>query len=194
VSLPIEAPPVCTELMKKLEALLFVANTPISLETLAQASGAHESEIESGLNALTELFQRERGVMIMKIAGGYQVCTKPENAEMVARFLKPQRGKLTRSQLEVLAIIAYRQPVTSAEIDAIRGVQSDYGLRALLDRRLVQETGRKQTPGRPMLYGTTQQFLHQFGIDQVNELPELKIALEEPIHGTPELVEYESPV
>lgn len=193
MNLPIKAPPACAELMQKLESILFVASAPVTLEALAEITGGHISDVESSLAELTKEFELNRGVMIMKIAGGLQISTKPENAEMVARFLKPQRNKLTRSQLEVLAIVAYRQPATSAEIDAIRGVQSDHGLRVLLDRRLVQEVGRKQTPGRPMLYGTTQQFLHQFGIDQVNELPELKIALNPPEHGTKELVESESP-
>lgn len=110
---------------------------------------------------------------MVRIAGGYQLCTKPEFAEIVARFLQPQKHKLSRSLMEVLAIVAYQQPVTSAEIDAVRGVQSDYGLRTLVEKRLVCEVGRKSAPGRPVLYGTTQQFLHTFNLNSLTELPEL---------------------
>jgi segregation and condensation protein B len=94
---------------------------------------------------------------------------------LIGRFLKPQRQKMTRSLLEILAIVAYRQPITLAEIDAIRGVQSDYGVRALVERRLIQETGRKKVLGRPILYGTTQQFLHSFHLEDLANLPPIEI-------------------
>ena len=89
----------------------------------------------------------------------------------------PQRGRLSRSLLEVLAIVAYRQPITASEIEAVRGVQSDYGIRALLERRFIRDVGRKKAPGRPTLYGTTQQFLHQFNLRNLEELPKLDPSL-----------------
>jgi segregation and condensation protein B len=120
-------------------------------------------------------------LQLIRIAGGYQVCTKPECAESITRFLKPQRQRLTRSALEVLAIIAYKQPITSNEIEKIRGVQSDYALRSLMEKDLIKEVDRMATPGRPFLYGTTEQFLHIFNLNDLEELP--------PIQGEPEVVE-----
>lgn len=135
-----------------------------------------EGVVEQGLELLGARLAQSGGLQLIRIAGGYQLCTKPEHAQAVTRFLKPQKQRLGRSLMEVLAIVAYKQPITIAEIDTIRGVQSDYSLRALLERRLVREVGRKHTPGRPMLYGTTQQFLHLFGLNDLKELPELDIA------------------
>jgi segregation and condensation protein B len=116
-------------------------------------------------------------LQLVRIAGGYQVCTKPECADAITRFLKPQRQRLTRSALEVLAIVAYRQPITTAEIEKIRGVQSDYALRSLVEKDLIYEVDRMATPGRPILYGTTDQFLHIFSLNDLDELP--------PIQGEP---------
>src|SRR5262249_47641295 len=116
-------------------------------------------------------------LQVIRLAGGWQLCTRPENAELVAAFLKPLRQRLGRSLMEVLAIVAYRQPITMAEIDVARGVQSDYSLRQLIERGLVEEVGRNQTPDRPVLYGTTQQFLHQFNLTSLEDLPELSAEL-----------------
>lgn len=161
------------KLKQKLEALLFVSNHPAKLADLASATESTEAEVRLALDEMTEEFQRERGLQIVQIAGGYQLCTQPELATMIGQYLKPARNKLTRSQLEVLAVVAYQQPVTMAEIDAVRGVQSDHSLRVLLDRRLVKELGRRPTPGRPMLYGTSEQFLHLFKLRDLNDLPAL---------------------
>lgn len=156
-----------------LEALLFVADAPTTIEALAVALNLTEGQVAQGLEVLEARLEEKGSLRLVKIAGGYQMCTKPEHAEAIARFLKPQGHKLGRSLMEVLAIVAYRQPVTVADIEQIRGVQSDYSLRALVERRLLQEVGRKQTPGRPVLYGTTQQFLHQFNLNDLTELPRL---------------------
>lgn len=118
-------------------------------------------------------------LQLVEIAGGYQLCTRPQLADLVSRYLKPQKQRLSRSIMEVLAIVAYRQPITMAEVDQIRGVQSDYGIRQLLERRLVKEVGRRPTPGRPVLYGTTQQFLHQFNLKAIDELPVLTIDIKQ---------------
>jgi segregation and condensation protein B len=165
-------------LIDKVQALLFVADSPASTEELSQALEVPEPEIEDTLEKLGGKLSNEGPLQLVRIAGGYQLCTKPECAEPVARFLKPQSHKLTRSVMEVLAIVAYKQPVTGPEIDAIRGVQSDYGLGQLIEKRLVAELGRKNAPGRPVLYGTTQQFLHLFNLDKLDDLPDLKIELD----------------
>lgn len=158
-----------------LEALLFVADAPTTIEALATALGMTEGQVAQGLEVLEAKLEDKGSLKLIKIAGGYQLCTKPEFAETVARFLKPQGHKLGRGLMEVLAIVAYRQPVTVADIEQIRGVQSDYSLRALVERRLLHEVGRKQTPGRPVLYGTTQQFLHQFKLNDLADLPKLDV-------------------
>ena len=165
------------EIVDTLEALLFVAGEPATLSNLAQALGLTEGQVEQGLEVLAERLQRGGALQLLRIAGGYQLCTKQQFAEQVAQFLKPQRNRLSRSLMEVLAIIAYRQPITQAEIDQVRGVQSDYGVRGLLERHLVEEVGRKQTAGRPFMYGTTQQFLHQFKLDDLTALPALSPGL-----------------
>lgn len=156
-----------------IEALLFVADTPAKLPSLAIASGLTEGQVEQALEMLQERLQKQGGLQLIQIAEGYQLCTKPEYAEAIGAFLKPQRQRLSRSLMEVLAIVAYKQPITSAEIEEVRGVQSDYGIHGLLERRLIQELGRRKAPGRPVLYGTTQQFLHQFNLRNLKDLPPL---------------------
>lgn len=165
------------DLAETLEAMLFVAGEPAALASLAAAASKTEGQVEQALDVLASRLERGGALQLVQLAGGYQLCTKPEFAESVAAFLKPQRQRLSRSLMEVLAIVAYKQPITQAEIDAVRGVQSDYGLRSLLERRLVHEVGRKNAPGRPFLYGTTQQFLHQFNINDLSQLPPLGAGL-----------------
>ena len=158
------------ELVRQLEALLFVADEPITAIELAQNLEVDESDVVEALRVLMQLCE-DRAVQLVRIAGGYQFCTKPQYADLIARFLRPSRNKLSRAQMEVLAIVAYQQPVTMAEVDAVRGVQSDHSMRTLLDRRLVHEVGRKATPGRPILYGTSEQFLHLFNLESLEALP-----------------------
>jgi segregation and condensation protein B len=168
-------------LIDTLESLLFVADAPVALDDLCQASLASREDVTAALDELGARMNETGPLQLVKIAGGYQVCTKPELAEAITRFLKPQRQRLTRSALEVLAIIAYKQPITSGEIEKIRGVQSDYALRSLVEKELIMEVDRMATPGRPILYGTTDQFLHIFNLNDLDELP--------PIQGEPEVVE-----
>jgi segregation and condensation protein B len=157
-------------------ALLFVADAPASLATLAAALNYTEGQVEQALEVLAK--QLKKGpLQLVQLAGGYQLSTKPVHAEIIANFLKPQRQRLSRSLMEVLAVIAYKQPMTLAEIEVVRGVQSDYGVRALLERRLIQEVGRRQSPGRPVLYGTSAQFLHQFNMKDLSQLPPLSADL-----------------
>jgi segregation and condensation protein B len=168
-------------LVHQLEALLFVADQPITSLTLAETLGADRAEVETGLRQLGEILQNGSALQLVNIAGGYQIATKAQFADIVAHFLKPQKQRLSKSLMEVLAIVAYQQPITIAEIEAIRGVQCDYGVRTLQERRLIREVGRRQTPGRPVLYGTSQQFLHHFNLKDLVDLPELTIARPQPV-------------
>jgi len=151
-----------------------VADRPVSEESLSDALEVDASETGAGLEELASRLRGGGPLELVRIAGGWQLATLPEHAPDLARFLQPQRHRLSRSMLEVLAIVAYRQPVTLGEIDAVRGVKSDYGLRQLVERRFVKDVGRRNTPGRPTLYGTTSQFLHAFGLPSLADLPELE--------------------
>ncbi len=164
-------------LIDKVFSVLFVADSPATIEEVSQAVEVPIDEAEAAIEKLGGKLTHEGPLQIVKIAGGYQICTKPEFAGVIAKFLKPQAHKLTRSVMEVLAVIAYRQPITGPEIDAVRGVMSDYGINQLVEKRLVAEVGRKQAPGRPILYGTTQQFLHLFNLDKIEDLPNLDFDL-----------------
>lgn len=159
------------DLSKAVEAILFVAEAPLSVQELAKTLEVSPEEVEAALDAIGHRLNQGSGIQLVRIAGGYQLCTRPELAEAVSLYLKPQRRRLTRSALEVLAIVAYRQPITTQEIEEIRGVQSDHSLRTLAERGLIEEVGRKQAPGRPILWGTTQEFLHQFHLNDISELP-----------------------
>lgn len=160
-------------LSRALECVLFVATEPVSLQTLLEVLQVDTESLQSAINALRERLQ-DSGLQLVQVAGGYQLCTRAEYVDVVARFLQPQPVKLSRAALETVAIIAYRQPVTLPEIEAIRGVQSDGVIRTLLQRGLIEEVGRKPTVGRPLLYATTPQFLHYFGLNSLDELPELE--------------------
>jgi segregation and condensation protein B len=162
-------------LTDQLEALLFVADQPANAKALAAALQVTEGQVEQAIEVLEARLEERGSLRLAKLAGGYQLCTKPEFAGIIANFLKPQRQRLSKSLLEVLAIVAYRQPITLAEIEQVRGVQSDYSVRALVERRLIQDVGRKKVPGRPVLYGTSQEFLHQFKLNDLKELPDLEV-------------------
>lgn len=155
-----------------IEALLFVASEPLSAEQLARVLGVPEGVVRSALERLMVTYQADdRGLELIEVAGGWQLVTKARFARAVEQLLQPRRPGLSRAALEILAIIAYRQPITRAEIETIRGVQSEAGLRTLLDRGLIREMGRKDAPGRPILYGTTPLFLRHFGLRDLSDLP-----------------------
>lgn len=164
-------------IVQSLEALLFVADGPVPLENMARSLGVTSGQVEQALEVLSARLAEQSSLEIVELAGGYQLSTKKEYAELIGGFLSPQRSRLSRSLMEVLAIVAYRQPITASEIEIVRGVQSDYGIRSLVERRLIREVGRKKAPGRPTLYGTTQQFLHQFNLRDLSELPPLESGL-----------------
>lgn len=170
----------------QLEALLFVAPEPVSVRQLAQALGRPQREVEQALHELAEAL-RTRGLRLQHHRGRWQLTTAPELAPLVERFLGLEgTARLSRAALETLAIVAYRQPISRPQVDAIRGVNSDGVLRSLLSKGLLEEVGRAEGPGRPILYGTTAAFLQAFGLTSLDELPPLE--LEENGEGTPDEV------
>ncbi len=160
-----------------LESLLFVCHEPISLDRLTMViTGLAKAEVAQALRSLQQDYDLDgRGLRIVELAGGYQIITRPDCAPWVKRLEKVKTApKLSRSALETMSIIAYKQPVVRSEIEAIRGVETSGVLRTLLDRRLVRMVGRKDVPGRPILYGTTKLFLQQFGLRDLADLPPLR--------------------
>jgi segregation and condensation protein B len=166
------------ELKPLLEAVLFVAGEePMPPKRLAEIfPEADEAEIAAALAALQDEFtQREGGIELRRIGGGYRFSTRPEHSEYIRRFRRLQpSARLSMAALETLAVIAYKQPVTIPEILEIRGVSSSSAIKTLLDRRLVVAKGRKKVVGRPMMYGTSKDFLVQFGLNDLSELPSLE--------------------
>lgn len=161
------------ELIRKLEAILFAAPGPAGIDQLAEALQVEPGQVEAALGELQREYA-ERGLRLQSHRGRAQLTTAPEYAEQVQRFLQlDNRTRLSRAALEVLAIISYRQPVTRPEVDAIRGVNSDTALKTLLRHGLIEETGRSQGPGRPIIYGTGTEFLQHFGLGSLEELPQL---------------------
>jgi segregation and condensation protein B len=161
--------------MRALEALLFVSDEPAPSAALAQALGTDRREVEELCDELAEGYeQRRAGIVLRNVGGGWRLTTRPEVASTVERYVLASRHtRLTRASLETLAIVAYKQPVTRHQVSAIRGVDSDGVLRALVDRGLVCEVGREEGPGRPILYGTTPEFLERLGLPSLSALPPL---------------------
>ncbi|MFA5028268.1 MAG: SMC-Scp complex subunit ScpB [Candidatus Methylomirabilota bacterium] len=174
----LEIPPPDQTLSRQgiLEALLFVVDEPISLAKLREILGdAEEAETADSLRELTlDLERRGLGLMVQEVAGGYRLTTRPEAHPWIQRLQQVKPARLSRAALETLAIIAYRQPITKAEVEQIRGVAIDGVLRTLLERELVRILGRKADAGRPILYGTSQEFLEYFGFRALGELPSLR--------------------
>jgi segregation and condensation protein B len=161
-------------LASTVESILLVAAEPVSLADLAAATGASRGAIREALALLRR--RLTGGIRLQEHAGKFQLVSAPENVDAVQRFLGAVRpAPLSRAALETLAIVAYRQPVTRAEIDSARAVDSDRALRTLLNRELVEEVGRRAGPGRPAEYGTTIQFLEYFGLTSLDQLPPLDL-------------------
>lgn len=165
------------ELQALIESLLFVADQPVTAGQLAKALAAEKMAVEEALSALDEVCLREgRGLRLQRKGDRVQLVTLPEAAPYVERFLGlGLSGPLSQAALEALSIVAYRQPVTRAQVEAIRGVNSEGVLRTLVGRGLIEGVGRLEQVGRPILYGTTFEFLQQFGLRSVDELPPLKV-------------------
>jgi segregation and condensation protein B len=157
------------------ETLLFVAERPLTLEEIRQATGVDEERIAKALDQLGGHYREGIcGIVLHEVAGGWQLRTSPLNADFARRFLRVKPQRLTRAALETLAIIAYRQPVTRPEIEEIRAVDCGAVVKALLERRLIKILGKKEEPGRPILYGTTREFLEFFALKDLASLPTLR--------------------
>ena len=159
-------------LENRIEALLFVAPGPVTPNQLASALECKTSEVEQSLSVLDEVYKNKRSLGLQRHGGRVQLTTSPHMAELVERFMGLEAtSRLSQAALEALSIVAYRQPITRPGIDSIRGVNSDGVLKSLLSKGLIQEVGRVEGPGRPILYGVTNDFLQHFGLSSVNELP-----------------------
>ncbi len=158
------------KLQRDLEALLFVASEALSIPKLAKLTGVHEAEVSLALQRIDEEFAH-RGLVLREIAGGYRFASAPAAREAVEAYLMPPKTNLAPAALETLAIVAYTQPTTKGDIEGIRGVSADSVIATLVDRRFLTESGRKDVPGRPILYKTTPEFLEAFGLRSLEELP-----------------------
>ncbi len=165
------------EIKPIIEALLFVAGDPISTDRLAEVIDGVEKDriLEQLFSLQREYLQSDRGLQIVEVAGGFQMTTRAEMAPWIRELEKIKTAsRLSRPSMETLAIIAYKQPLTRAEIESIRGVDAAGVLKTLMERRLVKIVGRKEVAGRPLIYGTTREFLQYFGLPNLSALPTLK--------------------
>jgi len=183
-----------TELVAAVEALVFVAEEPVTAKLLAEVLDEEKDAIAAAIDNLqSEYADRDSGLQIREVAGGYQIATRTELHEEVRKFLKTRpSAKLSLASLETLAVIAYKQPVTVPEILDIRGVQSASAIKTLLDKRLIVAKGRKETVGKPIQYGTSKDFLMQFGLKDLSELPNIE-DFEDFAGSSVELTEPETP-
>ncbi len=157
------------------EALIFASSEPLTIKTIAEIT---ELDVRTAIQIVAELVDeyrhQQRGIQLLEVAGGYQFGTLPECAPYLEKMQKvPRSSGLSAAAIETLAIIAYKQPITKAEIEAMRGVSVESSIANLVDKNLITEVGRKDTPGRPILYGTTKQFLKHFGLNNLTELPQV---------------------
>lgn len=173
-----------TELQRAIEAILFAAGERIEVSRLSMALETDENEIIAAADALADTLAFERrGIRILKLENGYQMVSSGEMADYITKALETRKPpKLSASQLETLTIVAYYQPATKAMVEQIRGVDSAYSVAALLNKKLIEEAGRLNVPGRPILYRTTPDFLRTFGISSLEELPPIeKVSFGEPV-------------
>lgn len=163
------------ELKAIAEALIFVADEPLSAKSIADVLRIEREAVETAIADLAAEYDQRNGLQLREIAGGWQIATRPEHHEQIRAYLKSRpSAKLSLASLETLAVISYKQPVTIPEILEIRGVQSPSAIKTLLDKRLIVAKGRKETVGRPMMYGTSKEFLIQFGLKDLSELPSIE--------------------
>ena len=166
---------VIKELEGAIEAILFALGESVELERIAAALEHDEETVRNVIrNMITKYDTEDRGIHIIEMDGAFQLCTKPEIYEYLIKIAKaPPKFQLTDTVLETLSIIAYKQPVTRIEIEKIRGVACDHAINKLLEYDLIQELGRLDAPGKPLLFGTTEQFLRSFGVRSIDELPQI---------------------
>jgi segregation and condensation protein B len=161
-------------LERYLEALLFIAERPLSTGEIAELADVPPIQVEAALgNVAQDLEDGERGLRLQRNGDAWQLVTAPDVGERLAAYAAREEARLTPAALEALAVIAYRQPCTRADVERVRGVDSDYVIRSLLHRRVIAEVGRRDTPGRPVLFGTTFTFLERFGLTSLDDLPPL---------------------
>lgn len=165
-----------TELDRAVEAILFAAGEPVASARLAAALGESEDAVEASARRLMDSYAFDRrGIRIVHLEDAWQMCSSGEYADAVARALETRKPpRLSQSLLETLTVVAYYQPVTKTYVEQIRGVDSSYSMTALLNRQLIEECGRLNVPGRPILYRTTPDFLRTFGMQSLDELPEIE--------------------
>lgn len=167
-----------TSLISAIESLLFVAGDPLSIRDMARILECDMEYISELMRELVEKYDKdqERGIKLITLNGLYQFVTKTSNSEYIQKLLKKNvRQSLSQASLESLSIIAYKQPITRVDIDEIRGVKSESAIQKLIEKGLIEETGRLEVPGRPILYGTTDEFLRHFALGDLKELPSIEL-------------------
>lgn len=176
------------ELCGAIEAILFVAGEPLQEEALRMALETTPEALEEALCALSDQYEYERrGIRLLRFGRSVQLSTRPEYAQIVERLLQPvQRQNLSQAAMETLAVIAYRQPATRGDVEAVRGVKCDYSVQTLLAKGLLQEAGHRDTLGRPTLFVTTDLFLRHFGIASLEELPQVDFGAKRVLEELPE--------
>ncbi len=190
-----------TELERVIEAILFAAGEPVETNRIALAAECDPDEVDAAAKSLMDrLSYDRRGLRVIKLEKAYQMCSSVEMSSYITKALETRKPpKLSASQLETLTIVAYYQPATKAYIEQIRGVDSSYSVSALLNKRLIEECGRLNVPGRPILYRTTPDFLRTFGLSSLDELPEIEkmqfgkkdLPMDEPTEIVEEVAEHE---
>ena len=163
-----------TERAKIIEAILFVSGEPVQLGAVARALEVTELEVSAAADELASDYDyNRRGICLKRFGSHIQLSTRPDYAPQIEKLLQPiQKQSLSQAALETLAVVAYKQPVTRLDIEAVRGVKCDYSVQSLMNKGLIEEVGRKETLGRPILYGTTDAFLSHFGLTSLEDLPQ----------------------
>lgn len=163
-----------TDLAKIIEAILFVSGEPVQLGAVARALEVTELEVSAAADELASDYDyNRRGICLKRFGTHIQLSTRPDYAPQIEKLLQPiQKQSLSQAALETLAVVAYKQPVTRLDIEAVRGVKCDYSVQSLMNKGLIEEVGRKETLGRPILYGTTDAFLSHFGLTSLQDLPQ----------------------
>ena len=177
------------ELQRAVEAILFAAGEPVELSRLSFATQADVADVEAAVQALADMLSFERrGIRVIRLDSAYQMVSSGEMADFITAALETRKPpKLSAAQLETLTIVAYYQPATKAMVEQIRGVDSSYSISALLNKKLIEEAGRLNVPGRPIQYRTAAAFLRTFGIESLEDLPPIeRISFNEPITDSPQ--------
>ena len=179
-----------SDIKSSIESMLFVSGEPLALRELSNNLELKEKNVEEILSEMANEYEdKSRGIRLISINGAYQLVTKSENSDFVQKLLKKnKKHSLSQASIESLAIIAYKQPITRIDIDEIRGVKSESAIARLIERGLIKDIGRLEVPGRPILYGTTDEFLRQFGLKTIKELPSLDLYSDEETQSSIDLL------